>query len=165
MFFCFKPLNHAQHLLLRFELSDGRRPVEEKQKILQAVFLKNNLAQIVHFHDFSAEFGSTSVLEPTVLLLEHVALRPEYPMLAGPVKSGPIHFAFLDAVFYKFKIPAGETRLDQLGIFKYHSESKKWSYIPTKRDTDGILELPRPDRRNLRFAQGYFPAGDLFSQT
>jgi hypothetical protein len=136
VYFCFKPLSHAQRMLLRFELSDGRQPVEERQKILQVVFLQNNFAQVVRFHDFAAQFGSTSVLEPKVLLLEQVALKPEFPMLAGPVNSGPANFAFLDAVFFKFQVPAGEVRPEQLGIFKYRSESKKWSYIATKPDAE-----------------------------
>jgi hypothetical protein len=114
---------------MRFELSDGRQLVEVRPKTLQAVFLEKNLKQIIRFRDFSAEFGSTSVLEPKVLLLEQAALWPEYPLLAGPVKLGPSHFAFLDAVFFKFRIPANEFRTEQLGIFKYGTETKRWNYV------------------------------------
>ena len=136
VFFCFKPLNQYPRLVLRFELSDGRQIVEVKQEVLQALLLKNNFAQTVHFQDFAAEFGPGTVLEPAVLLLEQVALRPEFPLLAGPVKSAPVHFAFLDAVRFKFRIPNGADRLEQLGIFKYRSESKKWSYVATRPDLE-----------------------------
>lgn len=136
LYFCFKPLNHDPRLLLRFELSDGQQRVEERQQILHPVLLTKNFAQVVRFHDFAAEFGSTSVLEPKVLLFERVELKPEFPLLAGPIKLAPDHFAFLDAVFFKFKIPAGETRPEQLGIFKYRLESKKWSYVATQPDND-----------------------------
>lgn len=136
VFFCFKPLTHDPHLLLRFELSDGQQVVEVKQEILQALLLKNNFAQAVHFHDFAAEFGARTVLEPAVLLLEQVALSPEFPLLAGPVKTGPTNFAFLDAVFFKFKVPAGEIRTEQLGIFKYHAQTNKWNYVASKPDAE-----------------------------
>lgn len=134
LYFCFKPLSHELLARLRFELSDGQQPVEERQKTLQVVLLKNNFGQVVRFLDFAAEFGPTTVLEPKVLLLEQVALNPEFPLLAGPVRSGPDNFAFLDAVFFKFRVPAGEVRLEQLGIFKYRSETKKWSYVATRSD-------------------------------
>jgi len=135
-YFCFKPLNHDPRLLLRFELSNGQQRVEESQKILHPVLLIKEFAQVVHFHDFVAEFGSTAVLEPKVLLFERVDLKTEFPLLAGPIKLGPDHFAFLDAVFFKFKVPAGEVRHEQLGIFKYSFKSKNWSYIATQPDYD-----------------------------
>ncbi len=52
-YFCFKPLNHDPRLLLRFELSDGQQRVEERQKTLYPVLLKNKFAQVVRFHDFA----------------------------------------------------------------------------------------------------------------
>jgi len=134
VYFCFKPLNHDPRLLLRFELSDGRQVVEERQKVLQAVLLKNNYPQVARFRDFAAEFGPTTVREPRVLLLESVALKPEFPLLAGPIRVEPDHFAFLDAVFFKFKIPPGEIRHEQLGIFRYRGGSNRWSYIATQYD-------------------------------
>lgn len=134
--FCFKPLNHDLRLMLRFELSDGRQTVEVKQKVLQAVLLKADFAQTVHFLDFAAEFGPGTVREPAVLLLEPLALRPEFPLLAGPMRSGPVHFAFLDAVRFKFKVPAGAERQEQLGIFKYLPLTKRWNYIATRADDE-----------------------------
>jgi hypothetical protein len=134
VFFCFQPLNHEQRLLLRFELSDNGLPVEASQKALQVVWLKNNLAQTARLVDFAAEFGPTSVREPTVLLLEQVALQAGLPMLGEAVRSEPVHFAFLDAVYYKFRVPAGTERTDQLGIFRYRPLARKWSYVPTRLD-------------------------------
>jgi hypothetical protein len=134
VFFCFQPLNHEPRLLLRFELSDNGQLVEAMQKTLQTVWLKNNLAQTAHLGDFAAEFGPTSVREPTVLLLEQVALRPELPLLGVAVRSEPINFAFLDAVFYKFRIPPGAEQLQQLGIFKYHPATRRWNYVRTQPD-------------------------------
>jgi hypothetical protein len=136
LFFCFQPLNHEQRMLLRFELFDNGLPVEVMQKTLQLVWLKNHLAQTAHLADFAAEFGPTTVREPTVLLLERVALQPELPMLGVAVRSGPVHFAFLDAVYYKFRVPPGTERPGQLGIFKYRPDIKKWSYVPTRPDQE-----------------------------
>jgi len=134
VFFCFQPLNHESRLLLRFELSENGLAVEAKQKTLQVVWLKNNLAQTARLGDFAAEFGATSVREPTVLLLEQVALRPDMPMLGAAIRSEPIHFAFLDAVHYKFLVPPGTERPGQLGIFKYRPQTKRWNYVPTRPD-------------------------------
>ncbi len=134
VYFSFKPLNHEMNMRMRFELSAGGFPVEVLQKILQVVLIENNYAQTVRFHDFTAEFGPTSVREPATLLLEQVALFPEYPLLAGPVRSEPVHFAFLDAVYFKFKFPAGTERLEQLGIFKYQAARRKWKYVPSRLD-------------------------------
>ncbi len=133
-FFCFQPLNHEPRLLLRIELSADGLAVEARQKTLQVVWLKNNLAQTARLGDFAAQFGATSVREPTVLLLEPVALRPEMPMLGTAVRSEPGHFAFLDAVYYKFRVPPGTERPGQLGIFKYRPGSKRWNYVPTQPD-------------------------------
>jgi hypothetical protein len=134
LFFCFQPLNHGQRVLLRFELLDNGAPVEVMQRTLQLVWLKNHLAQTARLGDFAAEFGPTTVREPTVLLLERVALQPELPMLGVAVRSEPVHFAFLDAVYYKFRIPDGTERTGQLGIFKYQPDTKKWNYVPTRPD-------------------------------
>ncbi len=136
VFFSFKPLNHELRLQLRFELSAGGQMVEMRQKNLNAVLLENHYAQTVRLQDFAAEFGPTSVREPTALLLETMALASEFPLLAGPVRSEPAHFAFLDAVFFKFKVPAGAKRQEQLGIFRYHSAGRKWSYVPTQADRE-----------------------------
>lgn len=134
VFFCFQPLNHEQRLQLRFELCENGMPVEASLKTLQVVWLKNNLAQTARLGDFSAEFGPTSVREPTVLLLEQVALQPELPMLGVAVRSDPINFTFLDTVQYKFRVPAGTERPAQLGIFRYRPATKKWGYVPTRLD-------------------------------
>ena len=136
IFFCFQPLNHEPRLLLRFELSENGLAVEARQKTLQVVWLKNNLAQTARLGDFAADFGATSVREPTVLLLEQVALQPEMPMLGAAVRSEPVHFAFLDAVHYKFLVPPGTERPGQLGIFKYHPATKRWNYVPTQPDRE-----------------------------
>jgi hypothetical protein len=135
-FFCFQPLNHDPRLLLRFELSDSGLTVEARQKTLQVVWLKNDLAQTARLGDFAAEFGPTSVREPTVLLLEPVALQPEFPLLGVAIRSEPVHFAFLDAVHYKFRVPVGTERPAQLGIFKYRPALKKWSYVSTQPDRE-----------------------------
>jgi hypothetical protein len=134
VFFCFQPLNHEPRLLLRIELSADGVAVEERQKTLQAVWLKNNLAQTARLGDFAAQFGATSVREPTVLLLEPVALRPDLPMLGTAMRSEPGHFAFLDAVYYKFRVPPGTERPGQLGIFRYRPAGKRWNYVPTQPD-------------------------------
>jgi len=136
VFFCFQPLNHEQRLLLRFELSENGLPVEARQKTLQVAWLKSNLAQTARLGDFAAEFGPMAVREPTMLLLEQVALQPELPMLGIAVRSEPVHFAFLDAVFFKFRLPSGSERLKQLGIFKYRPSTKKWNYVPTQLDLE-----------------------------
>jgi hypothetical protein len=136
VFFCFQPLNHEPRLLLRFELSDNGLTVEAREKKLQVVWLKNDLAQTARLGDFAAEFGPTTVREPTVLLLEPVALQPEFPLLGVAVRSEPIHFAFLDTVHYKFRVPAGTERPAQLGIFKYHPALKRWFYVPTQPDRE-----------------------------
>jgi len=136
LLFCFQPLSHESRMLLRFELSENGKLVEVSQKALQAVLLRNQYPQVVRFRDFTAEFGPTSVLEPTVLLLDQAALEPDYPLLAGPVMAAPDHFAFLDAVFFKFRVPPGEGRSEQLGIFKYRPGTRKWDYIPTWPDRE-----------------------------
>jgi len=136
IFFCFRPLNHEQRLVLRCELFNNDLPVEASQKTLQVVWLKNNLAQTARLGDFAAEFGPTSVREPTVLLLDRVALQPELPMLGVAVRTEPTNFAFLDTVHYKFRVPAGTGRLSQLGIFKYRPGSRKWSYVLTRPDPE-----------------------------
>ncbi len=131
LFFSFQPLNHEPHLQLRFEMTVSGLVVEARQKILRLVWLKNHMAQSVRFGEFAAEFGATTVREPTVLLLEEVALCPDLPMLGVPVRSEPSHFAFLDAVRYSFRVPAGTERIAQLGIFKYRPATRGWSYVPT----------------------------------
>ncbi len=164
--FCFKPLNHDLRLMLRFELSDGQQTVEVKQKVLQAVLLKADFAQAVHFLDFAAEFGPGTVREPAVLLLEPLALRPEFPLLAGPMKSGPVHFAFLDAVRFKFKIPAGAERQEQLGIFKYLPLTKRWNYIATRADAEpGYLSCRVLTAGTFALLRDIFPPSVSFSKT
>ncbi|MBN2345826.1 MAG: M23 family metallopeptidase [Candidatus Aminicenantes bacterium] len=135
-YFCFQPLSSEPRLLLRYELSAGGQTVEMRQQALQAVLLKNHSAQSVRFGDFEADFGPTSVREPTVLLFERVALRPDYPLLAGPVRLEPFHFTFLDAVFFKFRVAAGAERREQMGIFRRHPVSGKWISQPTQVDRE-----------------------------
>lgn len=132
--FTFQPPGHDPRLLLRFEWRENGVPVEAVQRMLHPVLLRNHFPQTVSFQDFVAEFGPTSVREPTALLLDAVALRPDYPLLAGPVRSAPGHFAFLDAVFFKFRVPAGTERPEQLGIFAYRQATRKWTYVPTRPD-------------------------------
>ncbi|MFA7160863.1 MAG: hypothetical protein WC299_16325, partial [Kiritimatiellia bacterium] len=134
VYFAFKPLNHELRMLLRFELTENGIVVEGRQMVLQAVLLESNYPQTVRFHDFTAEFGPTTVRDPVVLLLEPVALQPDFPLLAGPVRSSPGHFAFLDAVFFKFYIPPGTPLARQLGIFKYQATTRRWTYVPTRPD-------------------------------
>ena len=133
VFFCFKPLNSEMRLQLRFILSDGRQPVEELQKNIQLLVLKSQTAQQFDYGDFSADFAAKTVLEPTVLQLERAQWSADYPLLAGPISVGPVHFTFLDAVFFKFKIPQDQARPEQLGIFKYHPLGRGWSYIKTQK--------------------------------
>jgi hypothetical protein len=133
VYFCFKPLNNEMRLQLRFILSDGQQPVEELQKDLQLLVLKSQTAQQFRYGDFIADFAAKTVLEPTVLLLEKEPLPAEYPLLAGPVSIGPMHFAFLDTVVFKFKIPQGQELAEQLGIFKYQPLEKSWHYINTQK--------------------------------
>ena len=135
-FFCFQPLNHEPRLQLRFELTDNGLTVEARQKTLQVVWLKSDLAQTARLGDFAAEFGPTTVREPTVLLLEPVALQPDLPLLGVAVRSEPVHFAFLDTVRFKFRVPVGTGQPSQLGIFKYHPTQKRWSYVPTQPDRE-----------------------------
>jgi hypothetical protein len=164
--FCFKPLNHELPLLLRFELSDGRQVVEAKQKVLQALLLKADFAQEVHFRDFAAEFGAGTVREPAVLLLEPVALRPEFPVLAGPMKSDPVNFAFLDTVRFKFKVPAGTERQEQLGIFKYLPLTKRWNYIATQADAEpGYLSCRVLTAGTFALLRDIFPPSISFRKT
>lgn len=136
VFFCFQPQNHEQRLSLRFELASNGVLVEASQRTLQVVWLKNNLAQTARLGDFAAEFGPTTVREPTVLLLDQVALQPELPMLGVAVRSEPVAFAFLDTVRYKFRVPAGTERVAQLGIFKYRPATRKWGYVLTRPDDE-----------------------------
>jgi hypothetical protein len=136
VYFVCRPLNNELRMQLRFILSDGRLPLEEVQRTLNVVYLKSNFPQTIRFGEFAADFGPTSVLEPTVLLLENEELPAPYPMLAGPVNIGPVHFTFLDAVFFKFKIPPGEVQTEQLGIFRYRPLGKRWSYVKTQADNE-----------------------------
>jgi hypothetical protein len=133
VYFCFKPQNNEMRLQLRFILSDGRQPVEELQKNIQLLVLKSQTAQQFRYGDFIADFAAKTVLEPTVLLLENEQLTADYPLLAGPVSIGPTHFAFLDTVVFKFKIPQDQALPEQLGIFKYQPLGKDWRYIKTQR--------------------------------
>lgn len=66
-------------------------------------------------------------------MLEREAISADYPLLAGPVSVYPDHFAFLDTVFFKFKIPQDQDKPEQLGIFKYQPLGKNWRYIRTQR--------------------------------
>ena len=132
VYFCFKPLNNEMRLQLRFILSDGQQLVEEMQKDIQLLVLKSQTAQKFYYGDFIADFAAKTVLEPTVLLLEKEQLAADYPLLAGPVSIGPTHFAFLDTVFFKFKIPPDQARSKQLGIFKYQPLGKRWRYVKTQ---------------------------------
>ena len=162
-FFCFKPLGHDLRLLLRIELSDGLRVVEAMQKTLHAILLKNNFPQVVRFHDFAAEFGSGSVREPKVLLLERSEQKTEFPLLAGPVKSGPNHFAFLDAVFFKFRIPADTVRIEQLGIYKYRPDTNKWIYVFTQPDREkGYLQCRVLTAGTYALLRDIFPPAIFF---
>ena len=134
LFFCFQPLNHEPSLQLRFELSVDGRVVEARQKVVRLAWLKNRMAQAVHLGAFTAEFGATTVREPTVLLLEEVALVPDLPLLGTAVRTQPGHFAFLDEVRFKFRLPAGTERIGQLGIFRYRPAKRSWIYVPTLHD-------------------------------
>ncbi|MCX6555354.1 MAG: M23 family metallopeptidase [Candidatus Aminicenantes bacterium] len=133
VFFCFKPLNDEMRVQLRFILSDGRQAVEELHKNILLLVLKSRTARQFRYGDFLADFAAGSVLEPTVLQLENVGLPVDYPMLAGPVSVAPVHFTFLDTVFFKFKIPRDQARQEQLGIFRYQASGKKWNYVQTQR--------------------------------
>jgi hypothetical protein len=164
VFFCFTPLNDELRVQLRFVLSDGRQAVEELHKNILLLLLKNGSARRFQYGDFLADFAAGTVLEPTVLQLEKMDLSAEFPMLAGPVSVTPVHFTFLDAVFFKFRIPPGQTRQEQLGIFKYQGSGKTWRYVQTQRApekgylgcrvlTGGIYALLRdvdPPRIRLR---------------
>ena len=132
VFFCFKPLSRDMHLQMRFVLTDGSQPVEELQKSIKLLVLKSQSAQQFSYGDFLADFSAKTVLEPTVLLLEKVRLDADYPLLAGPVSIGPTNFTFLDTVFFKFKIPPGEARPEQLGVFKYQPLGERWRYVKTQ---------------------------------
>lgn len=132
VYFCFKPLNQDMHVQLIFSLSDGRQAVEELHKNVMLLVLKSQTARQFSFGDFSADFAAKTVLEPTVLLLENEPLSTDYPLLAGPVTITPFHFTFLDTVFFKFKIPRGEERPEQLGIFKYQPLGNNWRYMQTQ---------------------------------
>ncbi|MCX6558698.1 MAG: M23 family metallopeptidase [Candidatus Aminicenantes bacterium] len=133
VFFCFKPLNDDMRVQLRFILSDGRQAVEELHKNILLLVLKNGSARQFSYGDFLADFAAGTVLEPTVLQLENMELSADFPMLAGPVSVTPVHFTFLDTVFFKFRIPPDQTRQEQLGIFKYQGSSKTWRYIQTQK--------------------------------
>ena len=105
VYFCFKPLNNEMRLQLRFTLSDGLQPVEELQKSIQLLVLKSQTPQQFRYGDFMGDFAAKTVLEPKVLLLEKKQISADFPLLAGPVSISPAHFAFLDTVVFKFKIP------------------------------------------------------------
>ncbi len=132
VFFSFQPLNHETPLRLLFERSDGGLAVESQQLALHAVWLKNRLAQSARLGDFAADFGAASVREPTVLLLEEVERQTDLPLLATPLRAHPDHFAFLDAVFFKFRAPAALARPEQVGIFKQRPAGGNWVYLPTR---------------------------------
>jgi hypothetical protein len=132
LFFRFQPLNHEPLLQLRFEVSAQGMVVEARQKTLQLAWLKNGMEQTARLGDFAADFGPTSVRDPHVLLLEPVALQPGLPLLGAPVRTLPNHFAFLDAVYFRFRVPAGTPRPEQLGIFRYRPSSRDWVYVPTQ---------------------------------
>lgn len=136
IYFCFKPLNNEMRMQLRFILSDGQQPVEELQKNFQLLVLKSQTPQQFRCDDFIADFAAKTVLEPTVMLLEKEQISADYPLLAGPVSIGPVHFAFLDTVYFKFKIPPDQALPEQLGIFKYQALGKKWRYLKTLPDAE-----------------------------
>ena len=132
LFFRFQPLNHEPRLQLRFEVSAQGMVVEARQKLLQLAWLKNGMEQTARLGDFAADFGPTTVRDPHVLLLEPVALQPALPLLGTPVRTLPNHFAFLDAVYFRFRVPAGTPQPAQLGIFRYRPPSRDWVYVPTQ---------------------------------
>lgn len=133
VYFRFKPASDEMRLQLRWILSDGRQPVEEFQKDIHVQVLKSQTAAQCRRGDFVADFAAKTVLEPTVLLLEDAPLETGFPLLAGPVSVGPTHFTFLDTVFFKFKVPDGAARPEQLGIFKYQPGRNRWNYVPTQK--------------------------------
>lgn len=132
LFFRFQPLNHEPLLQLRFEVLAGGMVVEARQKMLRLAWLKNGLEQSARLGDFAADFGPTTVRDPHVLLLEPVALQPALPLLGVPMRTLPNHFAFLDAVYFRFRVPDGTQRPEQLGIFRYRAPSRDWVYVPTQ---------------------------------
>lgn len=134
VFFSFPPLNHESPLRLLFELTDGAIAVESRQLVLEAVWLMNHLAQTARLGDFAADFGPTTVREPTVLLLEKRECRTELPLLGTPIRAFPDHFAFLDSVFFKFRAPPGVQRPGQLGIFRLKRDGS-WKYLPTTHES------------------------------
>ena len=137
VFFCFKPLGDDMRLQLRFVLTDGRQPVEELEKNIHVLVLKSQLARQFRYGDFAADFAAKTVREPTVLLIENEPLAADYPLLAGPVRIGPEHFTFLDTVLFKFRMPPDQYRPEQLGIFKYHPQGRRWTYVRTQSAPEG----------------------------
>lgn len=133
IYFRFKPSGQEMRLQLHWILSDGHQPVEEFQKDIHLLVLKSHTTAHCRWGDFVADFAAKSVLEPTVLLLEDAPIETDYPLLAGPVSVGPTHFTFLDTVFFRFKVPAGEVQPEQLGIFKYQPSRNRWNYVATQK--------------------------------
>jgi len=91
--FISKPLNSEMHLQLRFVLSDGLQPVEELQKNIQLLVLKNQITRQFRYGDFMADFAAKTVLEPTVLLLEKSNWRG-ISYASRPGKRQPNAFCF-----------------------------------------------------------------------
>jgi hypothetical protein len=140
VYFRFKPPGSEMMVRLHWSLSDGRRVVEELQKDIQLIVLRSQTEARYRRGDFMADFAAKTVQEPTVLLLEDAPLQPDYPLLAGPVSVGPIHFTFLDTVHFRFRVPETTAQPEQLGIFKYQPGSGRWSYVATQKSPeDGFL--------------------------
>jgi hypothetical protein len=128
-YFCFKPINFENKVLLNFSIWRNGRKVVEIQKQLQLIHLREGLKQTFRYFEFGAEYGPKSVYEPKVLLSKEVYHISEYPLLSRQINLSPYHFPFLDTVYYTFKKSLENPR--QVGIFKYSLKSKKWYYCYT----------------------------------
>ena len=132
--FCFQPLNRQSLLHLKFMLFDHGTQIAEIEKTIQVVSLRDSIPQTFQLGNFVAEFASRSVYESKVLVARQEALTEAaagFPVVDVPVSLSPFEFPFLDTVWVGYRHTERVPRADQVGIFRYHRQTRLWYYIRT----------------------------------
>jgi hypothetical protein len=133
IYFCFKPLNFSNKVLLHFSILKDNQKVVIIQKKLWLIYLIKGLKQNFKYEEFGAEFDKKSVYEPKVMQMEEKNYSSAFPVLSRQISLAPYYFPFLDRVYYIFRKDLPNPR--QVGIFKYDFKHHRWYYQHTTYDS------------------------------
>lgn len=132
--FSFQPLNRQSPVHLKFMLFDHGTQIAEIVKTIHLVSLRDSVAQSFQLGNFAAEFAPRSVYEPKVLVARQEALTEKeagFPVMDLPVSLSPFEFPFLDTVWVGYRHRERVQRPDQVGMFRYHRQTRDWHYVRT----------------------------------